>query len=445
MGLDVVETQAAPRVSLWLHRNFMLLWGGQAVSQAGSAVTALALPLTAVLVMKASTFEVGLLTAATYGAFVFVALPASVVVDRLAKRKIMIWCDGARLMLMGSVPLAVALGVLTLGQLYGIALGVGVCTVFFDVSCQSYVPVLVDGAQLTDGFGKLSASASFAEVAGPGLGGGLVAVIGAAGAVTADALSYAVSVVSLLSIRGQEESIGGQEGRSQLITGGGRPLAMEIMGGLSFVRRHPVLRKTTACAATGNLFIAMEMTLNILFLVRVLHVRPALAGLLIGLGSLGGIIGGLVSERLTRRIGSARIIWLSLLVFGLPSLLLPLAEPGWRMLFFPIGYAAAAFSCALFCVAQISYRQAVCPAELRGRMNAASRWVIWGTLPFGGLLGGALGSTIGIRPSIWIAVIGSWAAGFLVFFSPLRSIRDFATCPADAPSSAASTAEKAAA
>jgi len=207
----------------------------------------------------------------------------------------------------------------------------------------------------------------------------------------------------------------------------------------------PVLRKTTACAATGNLFIAMEMTLNILFLVRLLHVRLAVAGLLIGLGSLGGVIGGLVYERLARRIGSARIIWFSLLVFGLPSLLLPLAEPGWKMLFFPIGYAAADFSCALFGVAQISYRQAVCPSELRGRMNAASRWVIWGTLPFGGLVGGALGSAIGIRPSIWIAVIGSRAAGFLVFFSPLRSIRDFATLTADAPPSADSTAEKAAA
>ena len=444
MGLDVIETQATPNVSLWLHRNFLLLWGGQAVSQVGSAVTAVALPLTAIVVLKASAFEAGLLTAATYAAFIFVALPAGLVVDRLAKRKIMIWCDGARLMLMGSVPLAAALGALTLGQLYGVALGVGVCTVFFDVSCQSYVPVLVDRARLTDGFGKLGASASFAEVAGPGLCGALVAVIGAAGAVTADALSYVVSVVSLMSIRGQEGSTGGQEGRSQRNASGARQLGTEIMGGLSFVRRHPVLRKTTACAATGNLFIAMEMTLNILFLVRLLHVSPALAGLLIGLGSLGGVIGGLVYERLTRRIGSARIIWYSLLVFGLPSLLLPLAEPGWRMLFFPVGYAAAAFSCALFGVAQISYRQAICPAELRGRMNAASRWVIWGTLPLGGLLGGALGSAIGIRPSIGIAVIGSWAAGFLVFFSPLRSMRDFATFTVDVPSPADSTAERAA-
>jgi MFS family permease len=206
-------------------------------------------------------------------------------------------------------------------------------------------------------------------------------------------------------------------------------LRRDVVQGLIFITQHPVLRKITACAGTGNLFIAMEITLNLLFLVRVLHLPPALAGLFTAVGSLGGIAGGMLAASIARRVGSARVIWFSLLVFGAPALILPLAQPGWKVTLFVLGYAAEAFACSIFGAAQLAYRQSVCPPEMRGRMNAAIRWIIWGVLPFGGLLGGVLGSTIGIRPSIWIAYAGSWAAGFLVFFSPLRHARDISDLP----------------
>src|SRR5271170_5832146 len=191
-----------PGRTLWRHRNFLLLWSGQTVSEMGSAVTQLALPLTAVVVLRASTFQVGALTAAAYAAFALIALPAGAIVDRRAKRWLMIWCDVARLLIIGSVPVAAALGVLTLGQLYAVAVTAGVCTVFFDVSYQSYLPVLIGTDDLVDGNGKLGATQSFAQVVGPGLGGGLV---GPARAMAADAISYAVSVASLLAIRAPEE------------------------------------------------------------------------------------------------------------------------------------------------------------------------------------------------------------------------------------------------
>jgi MFS family permease len=410
------------RLPLWRQRNFMLLWTGQTISMTGSAVTTVALPLVAIAVLGASAVEVGLLTAAAYGAFIFVSLPAGVVVDRLPKRKIMIWCDSSRLVIIGSVPVAAALHRLTLGQLYAVALMAGACAVFFDVSQQSYLSSLLDPSDLTEGFGKLGASASFAQVSGRGLASGLVAVIGAAKAITADALSYAVSVTCLLLIRGNEP-------RPEAKSIAASQLRRDIVQGLIFITHHPVLRKTTACAATGNFFIAMQISLNLLFLVRVLHVPPALAGLFTAMGSLGGVVGGMLAASIGRRIGSARIIWFSLLVFGAPSLILPLAEPGWRTALFVLGYGVAAFACAIFAASQLAYRQSVCPPGLRGRMNAASRWIIWGTLPFGGLLGGILGSTIGIRSSIWIAYAGSWAAGFLVFFSPLRYARDVSDLP----------------
>jgi MFS family permease len=264
----------------------------------GSAVTQLALPLTAVVVLRASTFQVGLLTAAATAAFALIALPAGALVDRWAKRPLMIWCDAARMLIIGSVPLAAALHLLTLGQLYAVAVTAGVCTVFFDVAYQSYLPVVVAREQLVDGNGKLGATQSFAQVAGPGLGGGLVGLVGAASAMAVDAISYAVSVASLLAIRVREEAPR---------PAGGRPgLRAEIAEGLSFVFRHPILRKIVACTGTANLFGSMGMALEIVFLIRVLRVKPVDTGLLIAVASLGGVAGGLLSGRLGRRIGSGK-------------------------------------------------------------------------------------------------------------------------------------------
>jgi len=404
-----------PGRTLWRHRNFLLLWSGQTVSELGSAVTQLALPLTAVVVLGASTFQVGLLTSAATLAFAVIALPAGAIVDRHTKRWLMIWCDVARMLIIGSIPVAAALGALTMGQLYAVAITAGVCTVFFDVSYQSYLPVLIDKADLVEGNGKLGATQSFAQLIGPGLGGGLVGLVGAARAMATDAISYAVSVASLLAIRAREEPPHPAQ-RQKLRT--------EIAEGLSFVLRHPILRKIVACTGTANLFGGMATAVQIIFLVRILHVRPAAVGLLIAVASLGGVAGGVLSGRLSRLIGSARIIWFSMLVLGLPSLLVPLAVPGWRVALYVVGIAAELFSGVVYNVAQVSYRQAICPPRLLGRMNAAVRWVVWGTLPLGGLLGGAFGAWLGVRATLWIAFVGMWAAGWWVFFSPLRGMRD---------------------
>ena len=197
--------EAGKQDSLWRHRDFMLLWGGQTVSEMGSSVTQLALPLTAVVLLKASTFEVALLTSAATAAFALIALPAGAIVDRHAKRGIMLACDAARVLIIGWVPLAWALGVLMLWQLYVVALAAGVATVFFDVSYQSYLPVLLKPENLMDGNGKLGATQAFAQFTGPGLGGGLVGAVGAATAMWADAISYVVSVASLFGIRTREQ------------------------------------------------------------------------------------------------------------------------------------------------------------------------------------------------------------------------------------------------
>ena len=169
----------------------------------------------------------------------------------------------------------------------------------------------------------------------------------------------------------------------------------------------------------------MAISIEIIFLIRVLHVRPAYAGLLVAVAGLGGVAAGILSGRLARWIGSARIIWVSMLVFGAPGLLLPLAEPGWRLSFVVVAGLGLTFSGVLYNIAQLSYRQAICPPGLLGRLNAAIRWIVWGTLPLlGGVIGGTLGSVLGVRPTLWIGMAGSWAAALWVLFSPLRGMRD---------------------
>lgn len=408
--------------SLWRHRDFMMLWTGQAISEIGSAVTFVALPFAAVVVLHATTFEVGLLAAAGTACFLLVALPAGLVVDRVAKRRLMIACDAARMLILGSVVVAAAFGVLTIVQLFAVALLTGLATVFFDVAYQSYVPSLIERDHLHDGNGKLGATQAFSQVAGPGLGGALFGLF-RAGAMAADAISYGISTVSLLLIRAREprsDRAGARTKQKAGLAG----LRKELFAGLAFVFRHPVLRKIAACTGTANLFGSMSGALEIVFLLRVLDVKPAETGLLFSLGSIGGILGGVLSGRLARWIGSARIIWFSMLVFGVIPILMPLTEPGWRLALFPIAFAGLSFTAVVYNIAQLSYRQLICPPELLGRMNAAIRWIVWGTLPLGGLLGGTLGSMIGVRATIWVGVVGSWSAALWVIFSPLRTMRD---------------------
>jgi len=401
----------------------MLLWSGQAISEIGSAVTIVALPLVAVVLLKATVFQVGLLSAATTVCFLVIALPAGLIVDRVDKRRLMIICDVARTLILGSVVVAAAFGVLTMAQLFAVGFLTGLATVFFDVAYQSYVPALVARDQLHDGNGKLGATQAFSQVAGPGIGSALFGLFKAS-VMAVDAISYAVSTLTLMLIRAPERQTAAGQATGTPARAGFAGLRTELFAGLRFVFGHRVLRKIAACTGTANLFGSISGALEILFLVRVVHVRPADTGLLISVGSLGGILGGILAGRLSKWIGTARIIWFSVGVFGAIPILMPLTAQGPRLVLFPIAIAGLSFTVVLYNIAQVSYRQLICPPQLLGRMNAAMRWVVWGTLPLGGLLGGVLGSLIGIRPALWVGVIGAWASAFWVFFSPLRKMRD---------------------
>ncbi|MEU8957519.1 MFS transporter [Streptomyces sp. NPDC048518] len=415
-------TEAEPaadtaRPSLLRHRDFMLLWSGQTVSEVGSMITPFVLPFLAITALDASNFEVGLLTALGTLAFLLVALPAGVVVDRVARHRLMMWCDLVRAAVIATVPVAWYLDTLTLTHLCAVALVTGSLTVFFDVAYQSYVPALVAKEQLIDANGKLGTTSSAAATLGPTVAGVLVAAIGGARALVADAMSFLVSAVSLFLIRTPEPKPARPDGP--------RTTFREQMSeGLGFVVRHPVLRRIVACTATVNLFSHMASAMEIPFLVRELGLSSSQAGLLLALGPVGGVLGGLLAGRLARRVGSARIIWLAPLACGVPSYLVPLAYNGWRVVFFGIGWFAFTFGAIVYNTAQVTYRQQLCPPELLGRMNAAVRWIVWGTIPLGALVGGALATWIGLRPTLWVGVVGASLGGLWVLFSPLRRLRD---------------------
>jgi predicted MFS family arabinose efflux permease len=198
----------------------------------------------------------------------------------------------------------------------------------------------------------------------------------------------------------------------------------QIAEGIRYVARDPILRKAVAWSGSANFFVIMVESLGPVFLVKTLHLRPGYVGLVLAAGAFGGVVGGLASGRLAREVGSARVSWLSMTVFALPGLLIPMAGPGWWTLLFAAGWTSWTFSATVCNVSLMSYRQATCPPELLGRVSAAARWVNWGTLPLGGVVGGALATTIGVRTTLWVAVVGGCISGLWLYFSPLRGLRD---------------------
>jgi MFS family permease len=405
-------------MSLRQHRDFRQLWVGDTLSQFGASIGQFAIPALAVTQLAATPFEVGALSAAETAAFLLVGLPAGVWVDRLRRRPLMLRADFCRFALLMTIPVAWWLHVLTVWQLIVVALLVGLLTVFFDVAYQSYLPSLVGREHIVEGNAKLQISQSAAQVSGPALGGLLVQLIGAATSVLATALGFLSSALFLLRIRTSEP----QPERTER-----RGMRVEIAEGLRFVLHQPTLRAITFCTGTSNLFSSIAGAAMLLFLIRQLHVDTGIAGLLMTAGGLGGLLGGLTATRWSRAFGQARTIWLSLLVVSPFSLLMPLAEPGWRLILFAVASFAFGLGAVVYNVAQVSYRQAICPDHLLGRMNASVRFLVWGTMPIGGLIGGALAAWLTPRGALWVGSAGEALAVLWVLASPLRTMRDLPT------------------
>lgn len=404
-------------MSLWRHRDFLKLWSAETISRFGSEITGLALPLAAVIVLDASPFAVSALIVVETLPFVLFAIPAGVWVDRLARKPILVAADIARAVLLLSIPIAYAFDALTMGQLYVVGFLVGIGTVFFDVSYQSYLPSLVAREQLVDGNSKLEISRSGSQLAGPGAAGGLIGLVGAPVAILVDALSFLFSAVFLFAIRKPEP-------RPQREEGAPKPsMVAEAKEGLRFVLRSRYLRPICICTGMANFFWSMSGAILIVYAVRELDLSPALIGLVFSIANVGPLAAAFTTARISRRFGVGRTILWSAVIFGSALVVYAAAPKDLAVPLFIGAGIVAGFSVVAYNVTQLSFRQAICPERLQGRMNAVIRFLVWGTMPLGALLGGALGTWIGLRPALWVAAIGALFTFVPILLSPVRSIR----------------------
>jgi MFS family permease len=416
------------RGGLIRHRDFRLLWAGQSVSDIGTAVSTIVLPLIAVVYLNASTFAVGALSAAEWVPWLLIGLPAGVWVDRSRCRPLMLGCDVLRAVLIVSVPVTAAFDRLGMAQLFVVAALTGLATVVFQVAYLSYVPIILDRDDLVEGNAKLQGSGAVAQVVGPGVGGLLVQAFRAPFALLVDAASYLASALAILAIRTREPQRAPVEHHS---------LRREIAEGLRYVAADPFLRVLTIAPAVANFFFIGFEAINVVFLVREVHLTPSTVGLLVGLVSLGSVAGAASARSVGRRIGTSRAVWLAMLVTAPFGLLIPLTTSGAGLAFFIVGNVVLLIGVLIYNVTVSSFRQAYCPPEILGRVIATMRFVLFGTMPLGALLGGALGSLLGPRNAVWVLLAGNVVPGLILAASPLRGLRDLPDRPAGLTSSAA--------
>ncbi len=402
-----------PRGDLWRHGDFVNLWAAQTVSQLGSQVSQLALPLVAILVLEASAFEVALLGTMEFLPFLLVALPAGVWVDRLPRRPILVVADLGRAAALLSVPLAAVGGDLTIWQLYAVGLATGTLTVFFDAAYQSYLPALVERDQLVDGNSKLEASRSAAAVGGPGLGGVLVGAVTAPYAILADAVSFLLSALLLLRIRQPEPRPERAPGSS---------LRRELVEGLRYVLGDPRWRSIVGYVGSVNFFTTSVWALLLVYAVRSLELSAQLIGLVLALSNLGALAGAFAAGAISRRLGVGRTLVLSGILSGPPLLLIPLAPTSSPVPFLIAALLLEGLGIVIYNITAVSLIQALTPERLLGRMNASRRFLVWGTIPLGSLAGGALAASIGLRPTLFAGAAGASLSFLFLLFGPLRGL-----------------------
>ena len=399
--------------SLWYHGDFMRFWFGDTVTQFTSQITALVLPTLAILTLNITDFQLGILNALGFIAFPTLGLFAGVLLDRVKRKPVMILVNVVRIMTLATIPVTYLLGVLSLYQLYIVALFMGICTLFFDVGYQSYLPSLVDKENLVEGNQKLQVSASAAAIIGPSVASGLLGLIGAAMSVVADVIGFFVSVLMLISIRKPELKPEPHlpEGQGHFFT--------EMKEGIKVVTGNKLLWTQ----AMGNLGSNIFGVAILLYAYRVLGISESIIGIAFSIGAMGFMIGVIVSSTVTDRLGLGRATAVSSMAsFGL--LIVLLAGGGYSVIVIGIAYLVSGVGNPIYNINMVSLRQIITPNRLQGRMNATMRTIIWGTIPIGSFLGGVLSSSIGLVPTLVIGSLVAGCASLWVIFGPILKLRE---------------------
>src|SRR5260221_8703157 len=395
--------------------EFLKLWVGETISDFGDQMTLLAIPLTAVIVLKASAFEMGLLAAVGTLPTALFSLPVGVWVDRLPRRRTLIVSDAGKAIVLMTVPIAFVLGILNMPQLYVVAFLSGTLGVFFIVAYQAYLPALVGRPQLVEANGKMNATSSIAQLAGPSVAGVLVQIFTAPMPVVLDAVSFLASLVGVSLITRPEPALVPRR----------RDMVAEIREGLAALLGHRVLRAIVIGAALTVLLFSAQLAIFLLYLARDLGFEPSVIGLILAIGGVGALAGAVFAPTLARRIGIGPSLILGALL-ALVSFLMRGLFTGPVLAVVPIALAqlVGPFGASLFNVNGPSLRQALTPQHLLGRVNASYRFLVWGTGPIGALLGGTPGDLFGLRTALLLSGDASTATFPLILGPTTRTLRD---------------------
>lgn len=399
--------------------DFTRLWIATGVSNLGTGVTRIALPLVALLVLQATTFQIGVIAAAAEASWLLFGLSAGVWIEQMMRRRLLIVCDVLRAVAVLSVPVAYWTGGLSIVQLVALALVVGVCTVFFDIANQTYLPSILTHDRLLAGNSRLQVAESGAAAAGPVVGGALVTVLGAPLALLVDVGSYLVSIVCLGTVRGAEPARPAVDRRP--------PMLAQIKEGLAYVVADPVMRRLVVVAAGINFLIAGVEVLTVPFLLRDVGVLPVVIGVLVAIGGIGAVIGAAAGGAVAARLGGTRTLLLAASLAPLFVLLVPATSAGLGLVFFAVGSIGAEICIATVSLLARTYRQMSAPSDLLARVTASIKFLSWGALPLGALAAGAVGQLVGPRAALVAIGVAFLLTPLPIIASPLRGRRQFET------------------
>lgn len=416
--------------SLWRNRSFARLWVAHVTSGAGTAITNVALPLAAVLVLGATPTQMGLLAAAGSLPNLLFGLLAGVWIDRVRRKPILIWADIGRALLLVTIPVAAWLGQLSFLQIWLVTFAAGALTVFFQIAAISVLPALVEKGQLVEANSKLSTSDAVIAIAGPAAAGGLVQLFSAPRAILVDAVSYLFSALALGGVAEEEPQPASQPDRDEAqeaghgIRAAAVSIGREVGEGVFELLRTPLLRALTFTSSLGMLAGSISAAVQMLFLVNQLHFTPSIIGIVAACSGIGSLAGAMLAGRAARHLQAGRTLLLGKLLWIAGALLLATADlTGREIAAAGVAQALVGLGSTLYFVNQLSLRQAITSVRLLGRVTAARRFVLFGVATVGAFVGGALGESIGLRATLLVGTAALAMELVLLLLPTIRQAR----------------------
>ncbi|WP_344875035.1 MFS transporter [Allokutzneria multivorans] len=419
--MSVPRAQSAdnePGVSLKGHRDFRHLWAADAVSQTGTQFADFVIPVLAVVSLGATPFQVGLLDASHTIAFLLISLPAGAYLDRMRKRPVMQVANLMRALALLLIPIAHFAGFLSFGVLFASAAVVGLASVLFDTSYAGYLLPLVGSERLTAASSRLQATNSVAQIGGPAIAAQLVRIVATPVILLFTALSFMASTL-LLSRITMVETVEPPKSKPKLWP--------DIVAGLRLIRNQPVIRSITASTFVLNAVMGAESAVLAIYVLRDLSLGTTALGVFLSAGAVGGLLGAAFANRISEKVGSARVVTASAVLFAPAFLLLALSGNLGGLATLLVGAALflRSFAVVLFNICSGALRQRTTPKDMLSRVAASNRFITWGIIPVGSLVGGALGEVLGAHGVLWAAAVVSVLIPLPILLSPLRKLRVF--------------------